>query len=57
MARHPDYTPRGVIPAVLLPFFEDLSIDEASYRSHLRDVRAMLQVDDQVRSARTFDVG
>ncbi len=41
MARHPDYTPRGVIPAVLLPFFEDLSIDEASYRSHLRDVTAV----------------
>jgi len=41
MARHPDYTPRGVIPAVLLPFFEDLSIDEASYRSHLRDVTSV----------------
>ena len=32
------YIPHGVIPAVLLPFFEDLSIDEKSYRSHLRDV-------------------
>ena len=41
MPRHPGYTPRGVIPAVLLPFFEDLSIDEASYRSHLRDVAAV----------------
>jgi 4-hydroxy-tetrahydrodipicolinate synthase len=30
--------PAGVIPAVLLPFHEDLSIDEASYRRHLRDV-------------------
>jgi 4-hydroxy-tetrahydrodipicolinate synthase len=36
-ARHQFY-PHGVIPAVLLPFFDDLSIDEASYRSHLRDV-------------------
>jgi 4-hydroxy-tetrahydrodipicolinate synthase len=35
------YVPAGVIPAVLLPFFEDLSIDEASYRSHLRDVAAV----------------
>src|SRR6185295_13070827 len=35
------YVPAGVIPAVLLPFFEDLSIDEASYRSHLRDVTAV----------------
>jgi 4-hydroxy-tetrahydrodipicolinate synthase len=41
MPRHSDYQPRGVIPAVLLPFFEDLSIDEASYRSHLRDVAAV----------------
>ena len=40
MARHTDYIPHGVIPAVLLPFFEDLSIDEASYRAHLRDVTA-----------------
>jgi 4-hydroxy-tetrahydrodipicolinate synthase len=34
----PEYVPAGVIPAVLLPFFDDLSIDEASYRAHLRDV-------------------
>jgi 4-hydroxy-tetrahydrodipicolinate synthase len=38
MPRHRDYVPHGVIPAVLLPFHEDLSIDEASYRAHLRDV-------------------
>ena len=38
MPRHRDYLPHGVIPAVLLPFHEDLSIDEASYRAHLRDV-------------------
>src|SRR3978361_2176416 len=36
--RHRDFVPHGVIPAVLLPFQEDLSIDEASFRSHLRDV-------------------
>src|SRR5947208_7255953 len=35
------YVPAGVIPAVLLPFDEDLSIDEASYRAHLRDVAAV----------------
>src|SRR5919202_829118 len=40
MPRHPDYVPHGVIPAVLLPFHEDLSIDEKSFRSHLRDVAA-----------------
>ncbi|MCH8188471.1 MAG: dihydrodipicolinate synthase family protein [Proteobacteria bacterium] len=38
MARFKDYDPKGVIPAALLPFHEDLSIDEASYRKHLRDV-------------------
>ena len=40
MARHADYVPHGVIPAVLLPFAEDLSIDEKSFRKHLRDVAA-----------------
>jgi 4-hydroxy-tetrahydrodipicolinate synthase len=30
-----------VIPAVLLPFHDDLSIDEASFRVHLRDVAAV----------------
>jgi 4-hydroxy-tetrahydrodipicolinate synthase len=38
MGRHPDFVPQGVIPAVLLPFHEDLSIDEAGFRAHLRDV-------------------
>src|SRR5881396_444225 len=36
-----EYVPAGVIPAVLLPFHDDLSIDEASYRAHLRDVAAV----------------
>jgi 4-hydroxy-tetrahydrodipicolinate synthase len=38
MSRHRDFVPQGVIPAVLLPFHEDLSIDEPSFRAHLRDV-------------------
>lgn len=41
MARFPDWRPAGVIPACLLPFHEDFSIDEASYRAHLRDVAAV----------------
>lgn len=41
MPRHQNYLPQGVIPAALLPFNEDLSIDEASYRSHLRDIAAV----------------
>src|SRR5580692_4976001 len=40
MPRHAQYVPHGVIPAVLLPFFDDLSIDEKSFRKHLRDVAA-----------------
>jgi len=41
MPRHPHYIPHGVIPAVLLPFNDDLAIDEKSFRSHLRDVAAI----------------
>src|SRR5581483_3604776 len=40
MTPAPAYAPRGVIPAVLLPFENDLSIDQASFRKHLRDVSA-----------------
>jgi 4-hydroxy-tetrahydrodipicolinate synthase len=38
MPRHKTFVPHGVIPAVLLPFHDDLSIDEANFRKHLRDV-------------------
>ena len=41
MARHKTYSPRGVIPAVLLPFDTDLAIDEPAFRQHLRDVAAV----------------
>ena len=41
MPRHATYVPHGVIPAVLLPFENDLSIDETSFRKHLRDVAAV----------------
>jgi len=34
------YIPHGVIPAVLLPFDDDFSIDETNFRKHLRDVSA-----------------
>jgi 4-hydroxy-tetrahydrodipicolinate synthase len=40
LSRHADYVPQGVIPAVLLPFADDLTIDEQSFRKHLRDVAA-----------------
>jgi len=38
MTKNRGFVPQGVIPAVLLPFHDDLSIDEASFRAHLRDV-------------------
>jgi len=41
MPRHAHYVPYGVIPAVLLPFAEDLSIDESAFRKHLTDVAAV----------------
>ena len=40
MPRHASFVPHGVIPAVLLPFHDDLSIDDKSFRAHLRDVGA-----------------
>ena len=41
MPKFTKYEPEGVIPACLLPFLADLSIDEGSYRKHLRDVTAV----------------
>jgi 4-hydroxy-tetrahydrodipicolinate synthase len=41
MTSFKDWLPQGVIPAVLLPFKPDFSIDEAAYRKHLRDVAAI----------------
>ena len=41
MARDTKWIPQGVIPAVLLPFNEDLSIDEKSFRAHLADVASV----------------
>src|SRR6201995_2994108 len=41
MSRVRDFVPQGVIPAVLLPFHDDFSIDERSFREHLRDVASV----------------
>jgi 4-hydroxy-tetrahydrodipicolinate synthase len=41
MPRFRDFVPHGVIPACLLPFHEDLSIDEAEYTRHLLDVASV----------------
>jgi 4-hydroxy-tetrahydrodipicolinate synthase len=41
MPRHPNFRAEGVIPACLLPFNDDLSIDEVSFRRHLSDVASV----------------
>jgi 4-hydroxy-tetrahydrodipicolinate synthase len=56
MPRHQDYIPHGVIPAVLLPFHEDLSIDEASYRAHLRDVASVAGISAITTNAHASEV-
>jgi len=40
MPRAAEYVPHGVIPAVLLPFADDLAIDDKGFRKHLADVAA-----------------
>src|SRR5690348_5659925 len=41
MPRHENFVPHGVIPAVILPFDTDLSIDEPNFRRHLSDVASV----------------
>lgn len=38
MARFRQFVPQGVIPAALLPFHGDFSIDEVSFKAHLADL-------------------
>ena len=38
MARFRKFVPQGVIPAALLPFHGDFSIDEQSFKSHMADL-------------------
>jgi 4-hydroxy-tetrahydrodipicolinate synthase len=56
MPRHASYLPHGVIPAVLLPFNEDFSIDEKSFRSHLRDVAAVKGISALTINAHSTEV-
>lgn len=50
------FKPQGVIPAVLLPFHDDLSIDEASYRAHLRDVASVPGISALTTNAHSTEV-
>ncbi len=56
MPRHATFVPHGVIPAVLLPFHDDLSIDEKSFRSHLRDVAAVKGISALTLNAHSTEV-
>ena len=50
------FDPRGVIPAVLLPFHDDFSIDEPSYRAHLRDVASVQGISAITTNAHASEV-
>jgi len=41
MARQSTFVPRGVIPACLTPFDEELRVDEEACRRHLRDIASV----------------
>jgi 4-hydroxy-tetrahydrodipicolinate synthase len=57
MPRYPKYIPYGVIPAVLLPFGNDLAIDEQSFRKHLRDVASVEGLSAITINAHSTEVG
>lgn len=40
-APFPDWLPHGVIPAAMLPFYDDLSVDFATFGAHLRVLAAV----------------
>jgi 4-hydroxy-tetrahydrodipicolinate synthase len=56
MPRH-SFVPAGVIPAVVLPFTDDLAVDEASFRNHLRHVAAVEGVSAITVNAHSTEVG
>ena len=56
MTTFKDWLPQGVIPAVLLPFKPDFSIDAAAYRKHLRDTAAVRGVSALTVNGHSRDV-
>ena len=57
MRRHAQFMPHGVIPAVLLPFADDLAIDEKSFRKHLADIAATEGLSAITVNAHSTEVG
>lgn len=56
MPRFNDFVPEGVIPAVILPFKEDYSIDAAAFRRHLLDVGSVEGVTALTLNAHSTEV-
>ena len=56
MPRFATFVPQGVIPAVLLPFREDFSVDAEAFRSHLLDVGAVQGVTALTINAHSTEV-
>lgn len=56
MARFGKFAPHGVIPAALLPFHGDFSIDEVSFRSHLADLAGVRGVSAITVNAHSTEV-
>jgi 4-hydroxy-tetrahydrodipicolinate synthase len=57
MPRYAGYIPHGVIPAVLLPFDNDLAIDKPNFRKHLRDVASVEGLSGITINAHSTEVG
>ena len=56
MARFPAFDCSGVIPAALLSFHDDLSIDAANYRAHLRDLAGVRGISAITTNAHASEV-
>jgi 4-hydroxy-tetrahydrodipicolinate synthase len=56
MPRFANYVPRGVIPAILLPFKNDLSIDVAAFKRHAQDVASVEGVTALTLNAHSTEV-
>ncbi len=57
MTKFKNYVPAGVIPACILPFHDDLSLDLDSFRKHLDDVAAVDGLSAITVNAHSTEVG
>lgn len=57
MAKFRNYVPAGVIPACILPFHDDLSLDLKSFAKHLHDVAAVDGLSAITVNAHSTEVG